>query len=71
MEFIRVAYYPKGQLGPVVHPVVAEDAEAAIAATEGTVAELSRDHSLIRLELLEPKHHRLVAEWDGTAWTRR
>lgn len=71
MEFIRVAYYPKGQLGPIVHPVAADDVEAAIDATEATIAELTREHSLLRLELLEPKHHRLVAEWDGSAWSRR
>lgn len=70
MEFIRVAYYPKGQLGPIVHPIAASDVESAIAATEGTIAELTREHSLLRLELLEPTHHRLVAQWDGAAWTR-
>ncbi|NUP73356.1 MAG: hypothetical protein HOQ07_01680 [Sinomonas sp.] len=45
--------------------------EAAIAATNETVGELAQQHSLTRLELLEPKHHRLVAERDGTKWSRR
>ncbi|MDQ4500829.1 hypothetical protein [Sinomonas sp. ASV322] len=71
MEFIRVAYYRDGKTGPIVHPVTAESLEDAIATSGETVSELSGlPVPLVRLEILEPKHHRAVAAWNPSGWSR-
>ncbi|MEA5454239.1 hypothetical protein SPF06_05825 [Sinomonas sp. JGH33] len=70
MEFIRVAYYLDGQPGPIVHTVTAQTVEEAISASDETVSDLAGlPVPLVRLEILEPKHHRAVAAWSRSGWS--